>query len=188
MRARFSELHSRAFHFRELASSHFSHVRGSLDNGARLAAASWVELFDHAVVKAHAASAAAITLSKKIVRHSIGAVMQHRNAFIAARNARRIALHEYTKARARLSRGFYDRKMGYPDNISSLRAAVHKYRLRFRQAEDRYAQAIVDLSNSRAHLVKRSVDLQQSRSLYQDELQLLQKSATIKQQLASAVQ
>jgi len=91
-----------------------------------------------------------------------------------------------------------------------LRAAVHKYRLRFRQAEDHYAQAsvsiplsspvfafwlilifpqaIVYLSNSRAHLVKRSVDLQQSRSLYQDELQLLQKSATIKQQLASAVQ
>ena len=87
---------------------------------------------------------------------------------------------------------------------------MHQYRLRFRQAEDHYAQAsvsiplsrpvfalwliliplqaIVDLSNSRAHLVKRSVDLQQSRSLYQEELQLLQKSAAIKQQLASALQ
>jgi len=46
--------------------------------------------------------------------------MQHRNAFLAARNARRIALHEYTKARARLSRGFYDRKMGYPVSIPVL--------------------------------------------------------------------
>ena len=171
MRARFSELHSEAFHLRELASSHFSHVAASLEKRSRSDAASWVQLFDDAVVKAHAASAAAITLSKKIVRHSIGAVTTHRNAFLAARKARRVALHEYTKARARLSRGFYDRKMGYPvsvpfhavlvprcpalqhyppfisppsqDNISSLRAAVHKYRLRFRQAEDHYAQASV---------------------------------------------
>jgi hypothetical protein len=46
-------------------------------------------------------------------------------------------------------------------------------------------QAIVSLSNSRAHLLKRNVDLQQSRSLYASELELLQKSSAIKQQLAA---
>jgi hypothetical protein len=46
-------------------------------------------------------------------------------------------------------------------------------------------QALVNLSNSRAHLVKRNVDLQQSRSLYANELELLQKSSAIKQQLAA---
>ncbi len=120
--ARFSQLHSQAYRFRELASSHFSHVASSLDQGDRLSAASWVELFDAAVAKAHEASSAATALSKKIVRHSVSVVSQRRRAFLAARKARRIALHQLTQARARLSRGFYDRNMGYP--VSHLYAAV----------------------------------------------------------------
>lgn len=114
IRARFSQLHSQAYHFRELASSHFAHAQSALAAGDRLSAASWVELFDAAVLKAHKATSAAAALSKNIVRHSIGAVAKRRQAFLAARKARRIALHDLTKARALLSRGFYDRKMGYP--------------------------------------------------------------------------
>jgi hypothetical protein len=53
-------------------------------------------------------------LSKKIVRHSLSVVSKQRQAFLSARKSRRIALHDLTKARALLSRGFYDRKMGYP--------------------------------------------------------------------------
>jgi hypothetical protein len=48
------------------------------------------------------------------------------------------------------------------------------------------AQAIVSLSNSRAHLVKRNVDSHRSRSLYQSDLQRLEQSSSIKQQLATA--
>jgi len=187
IRARFSQLHSQAYHYRELATSHFSHVSTSLAQGDRLSAASWIELFDAAVSKAHEASSAATALSKKIVRHAVGVVTKRRESFLVARKARRIALHELTKARALLSRGFYDKKMGYPANISTLRAAVDKCRARFRQSEDNYAQAIVSLSNSRAHLVKRNVDMQQSRSLYENELELLQKSSHIRRQLAAPV-
>jgi hypothetical protein len=114
IRAQFSQLHSQAYRSREVAASHFSHVQSSLDAGDRSSAASWVELFDTAVSNAHTASTAAVALSKKIVRHSISVVTKRRQAFLAARKARRIALHDLTKARALLSRGFYDRKMGYP--------------------------------------------------------------------------
>jgi hypothetical protein len=124
IRARFSQLHSQAYHYRELATSHFSHVSTSLAQGDRLSAASWIELFDAAVSKAHEASSAATALSKKIVRHAVGVVTKRRESYLVARKARRIALHELTKARALLSRGFYDRKMGYPVRNSFSAALV----------------------------------------------------------------
>jgi hypothetical protein len=89
-----------------------------------LSAASWIELFDAAVSKAHEASSAATALSKKIVRHAVGVVTKRRESYLVARKARRIALHELTKARALLSRGFYDRKMGYPVRNSFSAAPV----------------------------------------------------------------
>jgi hypothetical protein len=118
LRARFSQLHSDAYHLRELASSHFSRVQSSLEEGDPLAAASWVELFDAAVHKAHEATTASSVLSKKIVMHSQSVVSKRRQAFMVAQAARRIALHQLTNARALLSRGFYDRKMGYPVSVS----------------------------------------------------------------------
>ena len=114
LRARFSQLHSQAYRFRELASSHFADAQSSLGKGDRSAAASWAQLFDAAANRARESSLMATTVSKQIVHHSISAVAKQRKAFYAARDARRTALHQLTKARALLSRGFFDRKMGSP--------------------------------------------------------------------------